>query len=409
MKPFLGLIADDFTGALDSGAQFARFGLSAYLRLRGTGAAQVEIISTVSRELPEPEAAQRCREAANRLAGRRLFKKIDSTLRGHVGAEIEALLEASGYTKAVVCPAAPGQGRSVRGGRVYVNGVPLAETAFKDDPTYPARSSQLAELIRRPAAHLDLATVRLPPAELEGAIAAAGERIVSADAETEDDLTAISRAVVQGGYLPCGAFGLARAWVQEVCGCPPLATLSPLPLGQPTVFNRWKGAALAVVGSGHPTSRAQVEAFDREPEGRVWAISTHMSAWDETRLAQQLYFAWPAAGARVIWPDQASVSPDQTWQEIITRLTSAAAALLSRIRPAFLVIVGGETASSLCDRLGVEAVEVLGEVEPGIPWGRLVGGRLDGMPIITKAGGFGTRNTLVRILFPETGESLSYS
>ena len=389
--PLIGLIADDFTGAMDSGVQFVQFGLPTYLRLTREGSGPVEIINTASREIAEGEAAERCRQAARSLAGRMLFKKIDSTLRGHVGAEIEAVLLGSGYQKAVVCPAAPRQGRVVRHGQVFVEGRLLADSPFKDDPTYPARTSQLTQLLQRPAVHLALAVVRQPAADLGRAIAAAGEAIVTADAETPADLEHLSRAIVDGGYLPCGAFGLAQAWAQELCG--QKAPLSPPP------FPQGKGAALAVVGSGNAASHDQVEAFARFGENLVWKFPTHLSENQEQELLEKLAAAWPEQGGRVLSPDQQDVSPDQTWQEIIERLSRFAANLLHTIRPAFLVIAGGETATHLCALLQVEAVELQGEVAPGIPWGRLLGGRLDGTAVITKAGGFGERNTLVKMLF----------
>jgi D-threonate/D-erythronate kinase len=394
--PLIGLIADDFTGAMDSGAQFVRIGLPTRLRLTGQGSGPVEIINTASRELAESEAVGRCRQAVRSLAGRVLFKKIDSTLRGHVGAEIEAVLQGSDYRKAVVCPAAPRQGRVVRGGQVFVEGCLLADSPFKDDPTYPATTSQLTRLIRRPAVHLDLAVVRQPAAGLERAITAIPEAIVTADAETPADLANLSRAIIAGGYLPCGAFGLAQAWVQELCG-----QRTPL---TPPLFPRGQAAALAVVGSGHVQSHRQVEAFARLGEDLLWSIPTHLSTAQEQALLEKLAAAWPEQGARVIWPDQMDVSEDQTWQEIIDRLSRFAANLLQRISPAFLVIVGGETATSLCTLLQVQAVDLLGEIAPGIPWGRLIGGRLDGIPVITKAGGFGEQDTLVKILLPDAGE-----
>ena len=391
-NPLIGLIADDFTGAMDSGAQFVKAGLPARLKLTGEGSAQVEIINTASRELAESEAVERCRQAARSLAGRKLFKKIDSTLRGHVGAEIEAVLLGSDYQKAVVCPSAPLQGRVVRDGQVFVEGRLLADSPFKNDPTYPARTSQLTQLICRPAGHLALSVVRLPAAELGRAIAAISEAIVTADAETPADLANLSRAVLDGGYLPCGAFGLAQAWAQELCGQRSLLSPPPLLRGQ--------GAALAIVGSGNTVSLDQIEAFAHLGENLVWKFPTHLSKNQEQELLEKLAASWPERGARVLCPDQQDVSANQTWQEIIDRLSQFAAHLLHSIRPAFLVIVGGETATHLCALLQVEAVELQGEVAPGIPWGRLLGGRLDGISVITKAGGFGDRNTLVKILFP---------
>ncbi|MBE0699979.1 MAG: four-carbon acid sugar kinase family protein, partial [Anaerolineaceae bacterium] len=147
-SPFLpAIIADDLSGALDSGVQFARFGFATRLMLRNIEPWPVVVINTASRELAPEDAARRCRQATRSLSGRKLYKKIDSTLRGQVGVEIEAVLAESGCTKAVVCPAAPLQGRVVRGGQIYVNGVLLHESGFRDDPSFPARTSSITGLI----------------------------------------------------------------------------------------------------------------------------------------------------------------------------------------------------------------------------------------------------------------------
>ncbi|HEU5088808.1 MAG TPA: four-carbon acid sugar kinase family protein, partial [Roseiflexaceae bacterium] len=93
----LGVLADDFTGALDSGVELVRAGFSAQFQIQPSTecSADVLIVSSESRNRLAAEARMRVAEAVARLQGRRLFKKIDSTMRGHVGAEIEVVLAAT--------------------------------------------------------------------------------------------------------------------------------------------------------------------------------------------------------------------------------------------------------------------------------------------------------------------------
>ncbi|MHB1159801.1 MAG: four-carbon acid sugar kinase family protein, partial [Chloroflexota bacterium] len=108
----LGIVADDLTGAMDTGVQFAKEGLHTVVML-GEGAlpeAEMVVISTDSRDEPADEAYRRAKEAGLRLAGRAIYKKLDSTLRGNLGPEIEGLLDGLGLGRALVAPAFPSSG-----------------------------------------------------------------------------------------------------------------------------------------------------------------------------------------------------------------------------------------------------------------------------------------------------------
>src|SRR5262249_45622579 len=128
----------------------------------------VAAVDTESRELPPADAAAVVRAAVGPLGARLsagvLLKKIDSTLRGPIGAELDALLTASGRRAALVCPAFPGQGRAVVAGTLLVNEKPAHETSIARDPAYPGSTSDVAEIIHRgtarPVSHVPLERVR---------------------------------------------------------------------------------------------------------------------------------------------------------------------------------------------------------------------------------------------------------
>ena len=185
----LAIIADDLTGAMDAAAPFAERGLAVELVLSDAGmsprACDILVVDTNSRHLPPADAAAAVTRCVAALPpGMPLFKKIDSTLRGPVVDEIRAA--AAGRSTIVVAPAVPRQGRTVSGGRIFVDGVAL-DAAGSGGDTRPFAAS--------------LATALAPLL------------CVVPDCATESDLAAIARAAPADALL-VGAAGLAEAVAQ---------------------------------------------------------------------------------------------------------------------------------------------------------------------------------------------------
>ena len=124
------IIADDFSGACDAAARTAVHGYVAAALLglpAGDVPADLLAISTESRHLTAEAARARIRELAPLLAGRTLYKKIDSTLRGPWIDDVDELLLRTDYSQAVVCPAFPAMGRTVRNGWLCVDDQPVQQ------------------------------------------------------------------------------------------------------------------------------------------------------------------------------------------------------------------------------------------------------------------------------------------
>ena len=387
----LGVIADDLTGALDTGVQFVRAGLEAALLLSPTRAlpAQVQVISTNSRDMDLATARQQVAKAAERLRGRLIFKKIDSTMRGHIGPEIEAVLKVTGVEKAVICPAVIEAGRRVRDGKLWVDDVLLHRSDFAHDPSWPAVTSDMASLLGLPVTHFYLETVRAGAHVLTRALSNAPAQIITVDACDDYDLKVISRAIVMGNCLPCGALGLARAWVRELVGS---QRIEPEPALQGSM-----APVLVVVGSRHPKTRAQVHrvaserdlamievaaAMNGRGDGEWRAIAKVLSAGKSLVISAPLEEIRQASHRRAL---------DVTLAELTLRVCQ-------EFELGGLVLTGGETARAVCQALETVAVRILGELQVGIPWGRLVGGVASGLPVVTKAGGFGHADSLIRIV-----------
>lgn len=330
------LLADDLTGALDTAARFVpRFG-ALPVTWKGDWASGARDLAT--REGSEAAAVAAHEACAPVLRGATLaFKKLDSLLRGHPAAELAASFRAGGFDHMVIAPAFPFQGRVMRGGRQVAQGV--------------AVEVDLAALLASCGIVTRPARAGMP----------APEGVSLWDAESDTELEAIAAAAgrLPGRVLWAGTGGLAGALGG---GAVPRPALPP--------------PALALVGSDHPVSKAQLAATLRHHALGEGAPLPGLPAAISLRLPAGLARAEAAAF-------------------IARQFTSLARGLP---RPGSAIVAGGETLRALADGLGATALTVLGEMEPGAPVSRMEGGHWDGLPILSKSGAFGAPDFLARLL-----------
>jgi uncharacterized protein YgbK (DUF1537 family) len=236
----VGVLADDLTGALEVGALFAASGICAAVttRLEWVEDTPISVVDTETRHLT-PEAA---RDVVVRLAGLArergfalIYKKTDSTLRGNIGAELAGLASAFPRSTVTYVPAYPGMGRTIRGGHLLVDGVPVHLTDFARDPLNPVRDSHVPGLI-------GLDCIRV------------------VDAETDDDVSHAAEALLRGGppWLAAGPAALAEAIARRVDV--PRNSSRPFPLVR---------RCLVINGSLHPRSAQQAAAMEPDDEWEV--------------------------------------------------------------------------------------------------------------------------------------------
>lgn len=363
------ILADDLSGLLEVAATFHQRAthVCAVLGLRHAAEAESHetlAISTETRNSRPPVAAAAVREALRfaRTSGRDLlFKKIDSTLRGPVTAEIAAVAEAFPCTRILFAPANPAAGRIVRGGRLCVNGVPVADTEFGRDPLSPVRSSSLAELI-------DPALRRF---------------VIIPDVETQRDLDAAVQSMEQAGepWLGVGSGGLARA----IAGRRGRATVS---LGGACSAEQVPSSpVLFVCGSAHGLNRAQAERLRGER-----AVALHEIPVGVAMDRYDLLEADLAAGRPISTLLQTRRGDSAVAAKTIVDL---AARLVRGANVHRLFITGGETAYGLCHALGVTALRPIGELEPGLSLS-LANSSAGALLLTIKPGGFGDATTWVK-------------
>jgi D-threonate/D-erythronate kinase len=435
--PRVILIADDLTGAADSGVTFAKYGARVVVSWAkadgldaGVSDADVVAYSTESRYCTADEAVRRVEEIVAGFSPIErlrdpiwIYKKIDSTLRGYPGPELAAVMAAlvgdspagdgtgstrgAGYSdgaprsqsepfsRALVAPALPAQGRVTRRGIHYVHDVPLAETVFGSE----VGTSDVGALIAPAFAedtvmNLSLATLRQGADAADLIPAGPPSRsscVVVSDAETEADLGAlVELAMATGTRLLCGSAGLAEALAERLAG---MGVWSP----QPAVLQDQHSGmgVLVVAGSRNPQTLRQIEALAADG---VPVVCPAVAWFEDTAMGPDAVVEELAAalGGGVAVLTTAGLPPlPVPGMQLVSRLAEVVAALLGTQDLAGLVLTGGDAAIAVGRTLGATAMRLGGEVERGVPWGYLVGGGWDGLPVVTKAGGFGNEHTLL--------------
>ncbi len=407
-SPQVRVLADDLTGAADSGVMFANHGLTTMVywsgaaglpedvESRGGPQADTCVISSESRECDRAEAVRRVRQCVRSYIQPDtdvwLYKKIDSTLRGHPGAELAVLMEAGGYTRALVAPAFPAQGRTTIGGVHRVHGIRLDKTVFGQGGIDAVVANHfIGAFGRRAVTWLPLDRVRRGWDAVSEALDAIDAGVMVADAETREDLFTLVHAAERSGIrLLCGSAGLAGALGDVVTW--------EVGVSPPDLPERRGDLILVVAGSRHPNTRDQVLAL----MGRGVLIVAPSAEWlvdpaaamdevmHELRIKGKRSRSSAAALTTVglpLLPVQGSV--------LVRKLAAVVRDLAESDHLAGLVLTGGDTAIAVAGALEAEALWLRGEVRPGVPWGAWVGGIGAGLPVVTKAGGFGEEDALV--------------
>ena len=390
------IVADDLSGAADCAAAFARVAGPVTVVLGGAQDPQSPCmaIDTDTRAMERADAVSVTARAFEQIArsgfARQLvYKKIDSTLRGHVGAELQAALAAAPlFAGAVVAPAFPEQGRTLSGGQLRVQGRPADELGHAGDLMGMLDAAGL-----RPAL---LSQPQQDPAQLRHRIEQAlrsGARTVVVDAADPPDLACLATALASAGaarLLVAGSAGLARALAQHVR--PGTVDRSHAQAAPPPA-----GGVLALVGSFSKASAAQVQQVEAAGAARV--IRLDAGQWQDQghaalrRQALESGNECLRGGGNLVFAIGGEVAQPFS-RALVRAMARTTAPLLPHAGTCFLT--GGDTARALFDELGVAQLQVTGEFEPGISLARIAVAAAPGF--VLKAGGFGDALALQRII-----------
>jgi uncharacterized protein YgbK (DUF1537 family) len=407
------IIADDLTGANATGVLLARNGYKTgtFLSLDTISPEQFSIydvisISTDSRAIPAQEAYDRVKNAAESMSSMNISmfsKRIDSTLRGNIGAEIDAILDVLGpETMAIVVAAFPSSGRVTVGGYLMVDSIPLEKTFVAKDPKTPVEISRVSEIVTKQTkykvGHITLDIVLESTESVVQAFFAhkeAGKRIVVFDAATQEDIEKIAQAVRLSGIhtvaVDPGPFteAMARNFLRQ-------------PESHPG------RKVLLVVGSVTPLARQQLKDVELNYDAcfvhaDAEALIEESSAGAEIQNVVQLVLKkindYQILGIRTIKEEgdilnieeiaeKRGMHVDDVAEKISNGLAQITKEILDRSTGVLgaLYTSGGDTTVAVCRELQAVGVEVKDEVIPLAAYGRIIGGKYNNIPLITKGG-----------------------
>lgn len=406
------VVADDLTGANAAAAGFARTGMRAVTLGADQGPGRVAefaerfdavVVSSDSRH-STPEEAAALMSAAIRAAGPTALvcNRVDSTLRGNLGATTEAALRAvrerTGRRAVALCaPAHPDAGRQTVQGRQLLGGVRLEETELARDPRSPLPTSDVAALLGRQAtlrtAQLPLAAVTGDAAELRDLVArtlADGAEVLIADALTTGHLDRIATAAVAAAPADV-------VWVGVDPGPASVALARALGLTDHT-----EGApVLAVSGSATRLTRLQLARLRAEHPVTVVRLPPSPGPAEEEKAAAELDDALTRAGAGEVVLLATVLDDADVVEHIGSReaenLTGALARTvrtgLERHTVDGLFVTGGDVSAAVFAELGAHGLDVEEELVPLAVAGTIVGGPWAGLPVVTKGGLVGDAGT----------------
>ncbi|BCJ86269.1 four-carbon acid sugar kinase family protein [Effusibacillus dendaii] len=420
----LVIIADDLTGSNDAGLQFAKQGFRTITLFDADfctmmDEADVRVFNVETRSLGVREAYSKTEQFCKKIDLNRVryvYKKIDSTMRGNIGAEIDALMDNVPFDLAVVAPAYPRNKRLTVGGYHLVNHLLLEDSEISRDPKCPVTESHIPTLLgtqtNRSVGHVDLRQIRKSVSELQDYIknqVAANIQVLVFDSCSEADLKAVADAVskLPLKVLWVGSAGLAHA----MSGTIPQTRHGRISRPQTVTDDHFP--AFVVAGSVNDVTRRQIEALSEQADFQLVPVDPLQllegSADNREKLINDVIAVIDSGKSPVLttqvgektrksvehWIRQNGTDGLQAGNQIADSLGEIAARISAARKLQGLALTGGDIAFRTCKHLNVQALLILDEVEEGIPLSLIVGGDADSLPVVTKAGAFGTPDSLI--------------
>ncbi|HIV14387.1 MAG TPA: 4-hydroxythreonine-4-phosphate dehydrogenase PdxA [Candidatus Avisuccinivibrio pullicola] len=429
----LVIFADDLTGANDTAAQFAREGFATVvgicplsLDLAHNNDCEVLVFDTESRDIEPGKAARTVSEAFDCIPSEInqlfIYKKVDSTLRGNVGVELQALMERYQPSLTVFAPAFADAGRTTVKGSQLLNGVPLEKTELARVPKSPVTTSYIPDILGK-GTDLKAEVVTLEqlhaPAALRERIAKLRHTqacpVIVCDAQSAEDLRqVVSLFKDEARVLYAGSAGLAR----ELSSClkgqsrapettPQVSSLLYLS-GSISEISRTQCATL-IAHSATALVKLDVRACLQDPAAAAKAIAP---AIVEASLSHQAVLVSGALDEDDVAQSAACARELKiSFFEAGERMALTMAAVMQEVSAHFdaFVMTGGDTAVHACQAVRAGVFAIRGEIESGIASCTIASGPCQGRVLITKAGAFGTPSTFLNVfqtLLPTRKETM---
>jgi len=407
-----GVISDDFTGANDTGVQFEKSAMETSVLTGvadlpgGVQRSQVLVIDTESRHDSHSLAYKKARQAAETfktMGVKIIYKKIDSTLRGNIGSELDAIMDELGIRISIVAPAYPKNRRTTMKGHQIIGRVPETMPGSAEQSSSPAKNCYVPAVIQsqshRRVGQIDLPTVREGVESLKHAIWSqneCGNEIVVIDAVNQIDLRIIAEAVVEDDILACGSAGLAEelAAAYGSLKTRPVLLISGS-LNQVTARQVSRAKEVLDVAIVELDVQAILEkrVAEREAINRIVKEVTGWLKQEKDVVVRSKPEKHATQNQRI--REVSEMNSTRVRSTVLPVLGKALSRVAENYELAGLVLVGGDTAIEVIRMMKASGIKIGEEIAPGIPSSEIIGGIHEGLRIVTKAGGFGTEDALI--------------
>lgn len=414
----VGVIADDLTGANASGVKLVKQGFQATTivhsaSLPANSYFDAVVMDTDSRYIDQPIAKQRVSRAMNELLawGADIFtKRIDSTFRGNIGIEIDEMLALMPEDAiSVVMPSFPESGRTMAGGYLLLDGVPLQETYVSKDPIAPITESFIPDLLAEQTIHqvgfVPLSTVMKAESDICNSLQQEinkGKRVVVVDAMTTEQvekvanaLTLLKRTILCADPGPLTA-NYARAMVQK---------------------EQQNGTILVSVGSATSLTGEQLSyLIDKTGSTPVYVdpekLASYTETWDEeverathaaleqSKVDRILIVTTHKSGQKLVPLKEKALLEGKSADALAKRITDGLATISRKLLTqeqmsyAGCFTSGGDVTASVCALGRANGIALKDEVMPLAAYGTFDGGYFDGLPVVTKGGLIGDKKAI---------------
>ncbi len=411
----LVIIADDFTGSNDTGVQFAKKGLTTVVTTNideipeSLTKNDIIVFDTESRFDNKDAAYKKVKTIASKVKSKgvkRLYKKIDSTFRGNIGAELAGAMDGFDCDFMILIPALPSNHRITKNGDVLVHGQKLHETEVAKDPKTPVTDSFIPNIIGKQSniktkiiTKTDIAYEKKYILDAIKSAKKAKEKIIIFDAESNDDLILLASCLphIKDPYILAGTAGLAE-FLPDIYD---LAKKRPM---------------LAVLGSVSQVTRQQVRhaqnaekihiihvnierLFDEEYQNTIirQAIETINMGKNTAIYTAENTEALKVAKRLAV---ASNISDAQMSDNIVQVLAQITEHILYKIHHKIgsLFVTGGDTLIKISNQLNADGMIVKDEILPAIPACHFIHDQYANINVITKAGAFGDEDALEKII-----------
>lgn len=394
----LAVIADDFTGALDTGVQFAKrgaktitvFDIGKLEKCLAEQEGDILVIDTETRHLSREEAYEtvyRTTQICLNAGIEYLYKKTDSVLRGNIEAEIKAILMASHSKQIHFVPAYPQMKRYTQNGVQYLEKVPVVESHLGNDPFDPVKSSEVSKLFE------ELQTVNINIHNKEAMKNLEEDGVLIYDAESEGDMDRISEMLTgrEGTKVLAGCAGLAASLAKKIC-CKESKTQLPS-LNIPF---------FVLCGSVNGVSKEQIEYESRI--GNKHYIFNINNWVDESKQIDSCFLKKLTEDVKnsqevLLDTDVSNLKADiddEQRKTVARYLGDIGAYVAENLQEMVIMIIGGDTVINFMNKIRCESILIIDEISCGTVLSKAVS-KDKSIWIVSKSGGFGDIKTISMI------------